>query len=378
MLLEREDGSFLSGLEGACSAWGDSVGSSPSDGTESDVGSPSCQAFSPGTEASDSDFFSDLSDCSSDSLSPSLGCSASLFADTVPVPELSSTADAILNMITEIVGICTDVTPSAPCRPAGPDAGPDAGLPSPSSSCASQPPLVKSEFAASCCGSGRAQQRSVHGACTAGAEHLLLPVEQQADVSDFLESLLGAESTQGGVKSGWGVKREPLGLDDWLTGDSDHRVISKAPTTLDALLLSSLLPGALPTANLSGGHSPKSSRRAPAAKVKPFPCAVSGCERRFSRSDELSRHVRIHTGQKPFQCTICARSFSRSDHLTTHTRTHTGEKPFSCDVCGKRFARSDERKRHGRVHVKQQLRAQMMAAYTRALAAPGVPAVARP
>lgn len=42
MLLERED-SFMSEFEDACSAWMDSVGSSGSDGTESDVGSPFCQ-----------------------------------------------------------------------------------------------------------------------------------------------------------------------------------------------------------------------------------------------------------------------------------------------------------------------------------------------
>uniref|UniRef100_A0A4W5QNE5 C2H2-type domain-containing protein n=1 Tax=Hucho hucho TaxID=62062 RepID=A0A4W5QNE5_9TELE len=91
----------------------------------------------------------------------------------------------------------------------------------------------------------------------------------------------------------------------------------------------------------------------PHTSPKPFTCPMENCDRRFSRSDELNRHIRIHTGHKPFQCRICLRSFSRSDHLTTHTRTHTGEKPFSCDVCGKRFARSDERKRHGRVHLKQ-------------------------
>ena len=103
---------------------------------------------------------------------------------------------------------------------------------------------------------------------------------------------------------------------------------------------------------------------------RPYACPVETCDRRFSRSDELTRHIRIHTGQKPFQCRICMRSFSRSDHLTTHVRTHTGEKPFSCDYCGRKFARSDEKKRHAKVHLKQKLKkeAKLLAA-----AAPQLP-----
>ncbi|KAK1333697.1 hypothetical protein QTO34_006083 [Cnephaeus nilssonii] len=89
---------------------------------------------------------------------------------------------------------------------------------------------------------------------------------------------------------------------------------------------------------------------------RPYPCPAEGCDRRFSRSDELTRHIRIHTGHKPFQCRICMRNFSRSDHLTTHIRTHTGEKPFACDYCGRKFARSDERKRHTKIHLRQKER----------------------
>ncbi|XP_077586119.1 early growth response protein 1-like [Stigmatopora nigra] len=85
---------------------------------------------------------------------------------------------------------------------------------------------------------------------------------------------------------------------------------------------------------------------------RPYACPAQSCERRFSRSDELSRHLRIHTGHKPFQCRICARAFGRSDHLATHVRTHTGEKPFACDTCGRSFARSDERRRHLKIHLR--------------------------
>jgi hypothetical protein len=62
------------------------------------------------------------------------------------------------------------------------------------------------------------------------------------------------------------------------------------------------------------------------AGEKPFSCSWKGCERRFARSDELSRHRRTHTGEKKFACPMCDRRFMRSDHLTKHARRHLSAK----------------------------------------------------
>ncbi|AWP03541.1 putative Krueppel-like factor 15, partial [Scophthalmus maximus] len=47
----------------------------------------------------------------------------------------------------------------------------------------------------------------------------------------------------------------------------------------------------------------------------------------FSRSDELSRHRRSHSGIKPYECSLCEKKFARSDHLSKHTKVHRGSRP---------------------------------------------------
>lgn len=157
------------------------------------------------------------------------------------------------------------------------------------------------------------------------------------------------------------IKSEPIGestiSEDFLMSQNTMDYVSSPVNTkhMDSLVQQPYSQGQLKLLPVKPRKYPNRPSKTPPHE-RPYPCPVENCDRRFSRSDELTRHIRIHTGQKPFQCRICMRSFSRSDHLTTHVRTHTGEKPFSCDMCGRKFARSDEKKRHAKVHLKQKIK----------------------
>ena len=81
---------------------------------------------------------------------------------------------------------------------------------------------------------------------------------------------------------------------------------------------------------------------------RPFKCKI--CKKRFARQGIFTQHVKIHTGERPFSCTVCGKNFTRSSHLQTHMRIHTGE-TVSCDICKKRFARMSYLKLHKRLHT---------------------------
>ena len=82
---------------------------------------------------------------------------------------------------------------------------------------------------------------------------------------------------------------------------------------------------------------------------KPFKC--SHCDKRFRQKSEIKAHERIHTGEKPYHCSYCDKGFGRLGGVIAHERTHTGERPFKCSHCDKRFKNFSNLKYHEILHT---------------------------
>ncbi|XP_053546555.1 zinc finger and BTB domain-containing protein 45 [Bombina bombina] len=105
------------------------------------------------------------------------------------------------------------------------------------------------------------------------------------------------------------------------------------------------------SSNMISGSLQNDPAQRPGPSRNPDPSYVcSHCQKTFSSRKNYTKHMFIHSGEKPHQCSICWRSFSLRDYLLKHMVTHTGIRAFQCSICCKRFTQKSSLNVHMRTH----------------------------
>ncbi|XP_023717890.1 oocyte zinc finger protein XlCOF20 isoform X1 [Cryptotermes secundus] len=84
------------------------------------------------------------------------------------------------------------------------------------------------------------------------------------------------------------------------------------------------------------------------SEEKPYHC--NACGKCFRCKSDLSLHSKLHTG-RCFDCSYCSKSFLTQKAIDNHVRIHTGEKPYLCHVCGMNFSQEGNLSMHVKVHT---------------------------
>lgn len=98
--------------------------------------------------------------------------------------------------------------------------------------------------------------------------------------------------------------------------------------------------------HLLAGEKVRKSKKEP----KTHRCNI--CEKIFRGLNDLRKHLRIHSDERPYQCNVCRKSFRQAGCLKNHVASQHGTDIFyGCDFCGKSFPVKERLRLHLRIHT---------------------------
>ena len=132
--------------------------------------------------------------------------------------------------------------------------------------------------------------------------------------------------------------------------DNNNESLEKLPKLPENAEQNEIIP-VLPVDNIKtveNGEKLKKIRKSKGRKINK--CDI--CGKVFAGTNDLRKHLRIHNDERPYECPTCKSRFRQSGCLKNHIASQHGtDVVFVCDLCKKQFPITERLRLHMRIHT---------------------------
>ncbi|XP_035786399.1 uncharacterized protein LOC118463712 [Anopheles albimanus] len=179
----------------------------------------------------------------------------------------------------------------------------------------------------------------------ADAQHQEHVICEQQDIEDDGQHDGQQEAQQS--NGGGGVKMEMMQTDDDPLLQETIKALMNGTGGIEVVNTTEPPSSSTPEPALEVSHAASAGAEEPVETDRNYECNY--CGKLFTRSNTLSYHVKVHTGERPFKCKHCSKAFREHYRLTKHMKTHTTSTSPNGSGRSRERSRAERREQRARI-----------------------------